>query len=179
MKTLIALLASLPLFAHSAEKPLPKNFSFRCISNLPTTSFLGEVKSDAFELTVIHHHGKPFMPIHQGIIVPNDFPYLKEKADALTKMSDRNTFRFPLEGCKLYGPTLFSCPNGEEKEFEGVPFRAMYFHTSRITEEVFDMRFERTKAVLSLHLPSTYLPVQEIPMEYYEGECAFSTALQQ
>lgn len=177
MKILMALLAS--LVAHATEKPLPKNFAFRCISSLPTTSFLGEVKGDAFELTVIHHNGKAFLPIHQGIVVPNDFPYLREKAEALTKMSERDTIRFPLEKCRTYGPTLFSCANGEEKEYEGVPFRAIYFHTSQVTERVFDMAFERTKAVLSLQLPSTYLPVQEIPMEYYEGECSFSTALKQ
>jgi hypothetical protein len=172
MKSLLLLLALSPAFAE--EAPLPKDFSFRCVSTMPTTSFLGEVKGENLELTVIHHNGTGYMPIHRGIVVPNDFPYLKEKAEALTKMGERQLFKFPLEKCKLYAPTRFSCASGDKQEFGGVPMEALYFHTTKITEESFDWKFERTKAELNMLISG--LPVQEVPMEYYDGECKFSTS---
>lgn len=172
MKTLFFLAFFLPLPA-IAEKPLPADFSFRCVSTMPTTSFLGEAKGTNFELTVIHHNGTPYMPIHRGIVVPNDFRYLKEKADALTRMGDRQVFQFPLERCRLFAPTRFSCSGNQKQNFGGIEMEAMHFLTTRIVEESYEYTFERTRAELSLLVPG--MPVQEIPMEYYQGECRFGT----
>lgn len=172
MITLLALLLASP--ASAEEKPLPKDFSFRCVSGMPTTSFLGEVKDEKLELTVIHHNGVGYMPIHEGVVVPNDFPYLKEKANALTKMGDRQVFNFPLERCKLMAPTRFSCSGGGKQDFGGVEMEALGFYTSKITEEVWDISYEKTHAELSMLISG--LPVQQIPMNYYDGECKFSTA---
>lgn len=153
------------------ENPLPKNFRFRCVSSSPTTTYLGEVKGADFVLTVIQHNGKKFMPIHMGIIVPNDFPYLARKAEVLTKLPEQDTFRFPLDRCKGRAPSFVSCSGGETKVIDGVPYEAMHFSTNHIVDESYYFRFERTRVTLDMRVPD--FPVQELPMEYYGEECKF------
>lgn len=169
----VHLILLLIFFVAAPGKAEPLKLEFRCVNSMPTSSFLLRTEGRELVLTTIHHNGTPYMPIHEGIVVPNDIPYLKSVAEHLIKMGDRNEFRFPLENCKVYGHGLMSCAGGEKKNFGGEEMEALNLYTSKITEEAFGQKFERYKVTLSVNI-SGFVPVQDIMNEFYGSECSFS-----
>ena len=146
---------------------------FKCISQMPTTSFLLRTENDQVILKTIHHNGTPYMPIHEGLIVPQDLTYLKQVADRLTKMGDTNEFRFPLKKCKVYGAERLNCSGGDSQDFNGTKMSALSFNTSNFSETVYDQTFHGIKITLSL-LIENFVPVQNIVMNYQPDECQFA-----
>jgi hypothetical protein len=141
-------------------KDSAKDLSFRCITTMPTTSFLLRTEGKEVVLTTIHHNGTPYMPIHEGIVVPHDFSYLQSVANHLTLMGDSNEFRFPKNKCQIYGHALMSCHGGERKVFNGEEMEALSLHTAKIKEAAFGETSEKIKVVLSVNV-------------LYDGECKF------
>lgn len=153
------------------SSPLKKSvFDFKCINKMPMTSFLLRTDEDDVVLTTIHHNGTAFMPIHEGIIVPNDITYLKDVSSVLTLMGDRNEFRFPLSKCKIYGPGQMSCIKGSTENFQGREMQALFLATSKIQESIYGRTFERIKVSLSVNVAG-FVPVQDIMMVYETNEC--------
>ena len=156
-------------------KPRDK-IEFKCVNLMPQTSFILKSASENSEdlvLTTIHHNGNNFMPIHEGVIVPNDFNYLAGVARVLTLMGDRNEFKFPRHKCKIYGPGQMSCVSGSSEVFQGREMQALYLNTSTITEKAFGQTYDRIKVTLSVHI-SNFAPVQDIVMYYETNECQLS-----
>ncbi len=149
------------------------SYEFKCQSTMPTTSFLLKTVDDNVILTTVHHNGTPYMPIHEGIIVPNDFSYLQSVADVLIKMGDFNEFKFPLKKCEIHGEGLISCRGGESKVMNGKEFQALSFYTSKITEEALGQVFQKNKVVLSVYI-NGFVPVQTITNDFYGEECQFN-----
>lgn len=137
------------------------------------TSFLLRTENAEVILTTIHHNGTAFMPIHDGIIVPNDIRYLTEVASILTPMGDRNEFRFPIDKCKVYGPQQIGCSNGSSQKFGNHEMSALYLMTSKINEQAFGESFDQLKVTLSVYIRG-FSPVQDITMLYSTNECAMN-----
>jgi hypothetical protein len=144
--------------------------AFRCVATMPTTSFILETQGEEAVLTTIHHNGTGYMPIHEGVIVPNDLPYLARKAELLKKMGERNEFRFPLANCKVYGSGLLSCHGGNAQVFEGVAMRALSLETSKVTERAPGVVAESVKVRLSVQIDG-FSPVQDVVNNFYGEEC--------
>lgn len=176
MKTIKLILISLLFPAVSLAaigSKVQKELSFRCVSSMPTTSFILTDKGSEVVLTTIHHNGTKFMPIHEGIIVPNDLPYLTSKAEVLQKMSDFNEFKFPKEKCQVYGPDLINCSGGERKKFGDLEIEALSVSTSKVTEEFMGRAFASYRVSLFINI-TDFVPSQLISMNYYDKECVFS-----
>lgn len=141
---------------------------------MPTTSFIMQKsdKPDILKLKMIHHNGTAFMPIFQGIVVPNDLQYLKEKAELMSKMGDYVEFEFPLEYCKKYDDQVYSCSHGSSLEINGVIVEAFSLTTQVITRKVYDYNWTNNRINLMLYFPG-HAPVEEVTMDYYENECQF------
>lgn len=146
------------------------SIDFKCVNRFPQTSFILKTEGSEAVLTTIHHNGTKYMPIHEGVVVPNDISYLKDVANVLTLMGDRNEFRFPIAKCKIYGPGQMSCANGSSENFQGREMRAFYLHTSKITEQSLGRTFERLKVTFSVNV-ANFVPVQDLMMYYDTGEC--------
>ena len=170
-KLVIACVVSCLSFNVFAKNKL--NYEFKCQSTMPTTSFLLKTVDDHVVLTTVHHNGTSYMPIHEGIIVPNDFSYLKSVADVLVKMGEHNEFKFPLKKCEIHGYGLISCRGGESKVINGKEFEALSFYTSKITEEALGNVFQKNKVVLSVYIDG-FVPVQTITNDFYGDECQFN-----
>jgi hypothetical protein len=139
---------------------------------MPTTTFLLEEDGADMRLTLVHHNGVDFMPIHQGIIVPHDLGFLAGKAKVLTRLGDRTEFRFPRARCSTFGAGLISCSGGERKNIGGLDVEALNLVTSVSTRKVFDEKVEYYGVNLSLNVMGNP-PVSEISMEYTTDECKF------
>jgi hypothetical protein len=170
MKTLVIFIAFFSLHTYAAETQ--EKLGFRCTSKMPTTSFILEEQGAEMVLTMIHHNGVDFMPIHQGIIVPHDLGFLAEKAKILTRLGSRNEFRFPRSRCTSYGAGLLSCSRGERKNIGGLDVEALNIMTSVNTRKVFDEKIEYYGVNLSLNVAGNP-PVSELSMEYATDECKF------
>ena len=151
----------------------PAQVQMKCMQKFPTTTFLAKTEGSEVILTVIHHNGTKYMPIHEGIIVPGDLNYMAEKAQMMMKMGDRQEFRFPLNKCKVYKDNVLSCINGETKKFQDIEVTAMSFHSSLISSQFLDSTTEYVKLSLNINI-SGYVPQQEIMNNFYPSECQFS-----
>ena len=172
MKMLLILSLLFALDTSLASTRETKNISFRCVTGMPTTSFVVKTEGDQVVLTTVHHNGTDYMPIHEGIVVPKDFEYLAEKAKALTLLGDRVEFRFPLANCSVYAKGLMSCHGNDKKVVDGVEFQALSFNTKIITHRVYDYSIDTHRVSLSLKT-SVITPVIEVMNSFSETECKF------
>lgn len=160
----------------SAKASRPQEVApFKCISGLPTSTFILEKspeKANTMLLKMIHHNGIPFMPIFQGIVVPNDLQYLKDKVEVMGKLGDYVTFEFPSEYCKKYDDQVYSCSHGSSQFIDGVEYQAFSLTTSVMTRKVYEYNWTYNRVTLMVYI-SGHAPVEEFTMDYYENECQF------
>lgn len=156
----------------SAMKP-KLDLRLQCVSGMPTTSFYLRTEGEFAILKIVHHNGVEFMPIHEGIIVPHDLTYLKEKAALLTPMGEQVEYKFPLKKCEIYGPGLISCSGGDRQTFNGVEIESLMFYTSKLHEETLGISIDSWKATVDLHAID-HGPVMEVSMNYTPEECQFN-----
>lgn len=151
----------------------PAQVELKCMQKFPTTTFLAKTEGNEVVLTVIHHNGTQYMPIHEGIIVPGDLNYMSEKAQLIMKMGDRQEFRFPLNKCKVYKNNIFSCSSGNTKKFQDIEVTATSFNSSLMTAQFLDSTTEYVKLSLNFNI-SGYVPRQEMTNNFYPSECQFN-----
>lgn len=144
--------------------------AFKCMTGFPTTTFKAETQGDQVVVEVVHHNGVKYMPVHRGIVVPGDFAYLEAKAKMLTKMGPKTVFRFPRERCKVYGKGQLSCPGSDTQVFDGTKMTASDLSMSTGTDRTMGFSFDRFTVTLTLQIEG-FVPVQEISMDYSDGEC--------
>ncbi|MGZ3657563.1 MAG: hypothetical protein ACXVCS_18545 [Bdellovibrionota bacterium] len=160
---LLSLLAS-PAFA----APL----SIKCDTDMPTTIFDFSEQGDQYLLKVKQVNGVAFMPIHEGVIVPHDFPYLQSKANMLTRLSDYVEFHFPKDKCTIHGKGLISCGDGERKKFGDIEMQALNFYTGKVHEDTMGLSLDSWKVTLSIWSPD-FTPVMDMTMVYGDTNCKF------
>jgi hypothetical protein len=168
-KIILALVILLPTLAVAKTK----NYTLKCMTKMPTTSFYITTQGSEVILKTVHHNGVDYMPIHEGVIVPHDLPYLQSVSEQLTKMGNQNEFRFPVDKCTIDGPGQLSCAQGSTVQLGDRQMRAFYFYTSKVSEKVFGRRFDRTKITLSIQI-ADFVPVQDISMNYEPNECVMN-----
>ena len=159
-------------FIQNAFAEEKAKYNFKCVNKSPTTSFLLSTEGNEVVLTTVHHNGPSYMPIHEGIIVPNDIPYLSEVARHLMKMGERNTFRFPIKNCIVTGPGLLSCHGGNRLNFNGTEIEALRLVTSKGSEHSPYVSYEYNRVTLSVNVTG-FAPVQDLSILYFENECKF------
>lgn len=160
------------LFLFSLTAAADDKLGFQCVGRHPTTSFFLEENGEHLVLKMLHHNGVEYMPIHEGVIVPNDLPYLEHKAQLLTRLGSQVEFRFPKAKCQSYGEGLIACRAGERKNIGGLDVEALHLLTEKNTRHAFDMKIEYRRVELSLHVAGDP-PVKEISMNYEPNECKF------
>ena len=165
------LLLSLALVSPSTFAAAP--LSLFCSTEMPTTSFELSSQGDQYLLKVRHLNGVAFMPIHEGVIVPHDFPYLESKAQMLEKLGNYTEFHFPAAKCKTYGKGQLSCSDGETKKFGNTEMKALDFYTSKVHESSLGLELDSYKVTLSIWSPD-FAPVMDMTMIYGTTDCKFA-----
>ena len=144
--------------------------NFRCITSMPTTSYLASTKGEEVRLTVIHHNGVKYMPIHRGIVVPADFPLLQNKAEVMQKLGDRFEMVFEKKNCRTYGKKLFGCSQGKVIADGVTSATGADLLTRTATERVYDLEFEKSQVSAGFRVDGTYY---EIENDFYYEDCKF------
>lgn len=146
------------------------SLNFTCKTKPETTSFQLIDEGDTVLLKLRHVNGTGYMPIHEGIIVPNDIDYLREKAGLLTQMGAFPEFRFPKSKCRIYGPKLFICSQGERKKFGKLEMQGLHIMSQIQTNEFMDAVVKTIRIAFDVHIPG-HPPVQQISMLYMPEDC--------
>lgn len=151
-----------------AAENVPVNF--RCITSMPTTSFLAATSGEEVRLTVIHHNGVKYMPIHRGIVVPADFPLLQKKAEVMQKLGDRFEMVFEKKNSRHYGAKLYGCSQGKVIADGATSATGADLLTRTSTERVFDLEFAKSQVSAGFRVDGTYY---EIENDFYGEDCKF------
>lgn len=154
------------LFADEPGAPV----DFRCVTSNPTTSFIARTTGEEVRLTIIHHNGVKYMPIHQGIVVPADFPLLQKKAEVMQKLGDRVEMVFEKKNCKKYGDTLFSCGQGKVIANGQTSAERASLLTKTATEKLYDIEFQKNQISAGFSVDGSYYSIDN---DFYFNDCSF------
>ncbi len=167
-------LALLPLTLASAfAEEENAAVDFRCVTSTPTTSFIAKTTGDEVRLTVIHHNGVKYMPIHQGIVVPADFPLLQKKAEVMQKLGDRIELVFEKKHCKKYGDKLFGCGLGKVIANGETSAERASLLTKTATERLYDIEFQKSQVSAGFSVDGSYYSIDN---DFYYEDCQFTSS---
>lgn len=167
---LLMLLSTPSVFAFEA-----KDLRFRCMTELPSTTF--ELKTISLSnksqttLTMTHHMGSDYAPIQSGVILASDLPSLKDKSDLIKKLGDELVLKFDSNACSISGPGLYSCASRNALDLNGVSVSGFGFSTRVVETKIYEETFKSHQInFYFIHQGISY----DIPMSYSEQECTFA-----
>jgi hypothetical protein len=143
--------------------------SFVCSTELPSTTFQVEKKSDEVWVQVLHHNGTRYLPAWNGVITVEDLTTIQKSHQRLEKLGENFTLKWPVSKCEFKDAFLVKCIGGAEIEnINGTPVLAWGFVSSAVTD--LSLLGEFKYWVLEIHMQiageSTILP-----MRYNFQEC--------
>jgi hypothetical protein len=162
MKSLITTLAALLISTSTFAMELS------CVTEFPTTSVYGEEQGDEFVVMVYHHNGTGYLPLHNGIITPNDLPVMQERAQIFESLGQLYEFRYPLSECQRIDKDIMTCSKGKETVINGVKVRPWSLYTMRIDSEMDIAKFEETQVSFLMDIEGK---TQHMSMKYMRNEC--------
>lgn len=158
LTTISALLISTSSFA----------VNLACVTEFPTTSIYGEVEGDDFVVKVYHHNGTGYMPLHIGVITPNDLPEMQRRAEDFERLGELYEFRYPVENCQRIDQDILSCNGGKETEINGVKVRPFSLYTMRISSEMDLAKFDETQVSILMEIEGQ---TRHFASKYMANEC--------
>lgn len=139
-----------------------------CVTEFPTTSVYGEEQGDEFVVMVYHHNGTGYLPLHNGIITPNDLPVMQERAQVFESLGQLYEFRYPLSSCQRTDKDIMNCTHGKETVVNGVKVRPWSLYTMRINSEMDIANFEETQVSFLMDIEGKSY---HMSMKYMRNEC--------
>lgn len=140
-----------------------------CVTEPPTTTMVAQTSNGTVQFDLIHHFGVKYMPIHNGVITPNDLGILSDRASLLADLGDHLTFTMPAESCKVDG-MIFNCFGSQSaKDIGGhkVNIWAAYSSTYDETSSAGTFSYVTTNLAIEVDGESIFLP-----MRYFGNECS-------
>lgn len=90
----------------------PKEFQILCITEYPTTSFIGHSKNDKISVRFVNSNGIKYMPISSSLITIHDLTLLQERANVLKNLPEVVEFPLQLKDCVISADGTFYCDGG-------------------------------------------------------------------
>lgn len=161
----LALIPAPSLAAREESSPV----SFRCVTSPPTTSFVADTTGEEVKLTIVHHNGTQYMPIHQGIVVPADFPLLQKKSEVMQKLGERVEMVFEKKNCKKYGDKLYSCGQGKVLGQTSATNASLLTKVS--VDKLYDIEFTKNQISAGFKVDGYYYSIDN---DFYFEDCGFT-----
>lgn len=164
--------AAAPAEAEAARPASDAELALVCVTEMPTTSMILQpvAEKDVLHLTVMHHHGTNYMPIHEGVVVPNDLAILDARAKVLAALGTMYEFDLPKSGCKLVADKVFQCNNygSPGTVIGGKKVSLLSLYSSATKDVSFAGTYDYVTLTMFLEIDGqTYF----VPMRYFENEC--------
>lgn len=156
----------LTLFSAMTATASPVNMA--CITEYPTTTFIGQTEGDKINFRLIHHNGVKYMPIWSSVITPNDLSVLTEVASVLSDLGDELTFSMDEKNCNVDGLLINCFGSDEVQEIGGHKVTMWGVYTSATTDTSFAGIYNYIWSTMALDIDGKSYYV---PMRYGENEC--------
>lgn len=155
-----------------AEQDMPAEALIYCRTEFPTTSmFLRPTQGkESFTLTVTHHNGEKWMPVHKGVITVNDLPTIEERALKLLKMGAEYSVEFPKEQCRLIEGQEVSCYARGPLYIGEQQVQSVSFHNYTTQSRLFQQTFETHVVSMSVTIENRGLTQT---MDYTPRDCFY------
>ncbi len=178
MKTIISFLflilvsfSTSAAVAFSQAKQL-QELDLLCITEFPTTSFIGQTESGKFKVRLVHSNGVKYMPIHAGLVTIEDLKIISQKAEILKNLGEISEFEFDIKSCEVFKDGTFRCGNGNKFTGEnGTVFELNSLYSQKSSHRFQDIQYEK------IQLTAYFLVKGEsyfVAMDYSEYECGVS-----
>lgn len=139
-----------------------------CVTEIPTTTMIAQTKDGVVNFQLIHHNGVKYMPIHSGVITPNDLGTLSDRASILADLGDNLEFTMPASACQVDG-VLFKCFGAQPAQSIGGHQVSIWSAYSSQYDDASMMgiySYVTTTLAIDIDGKSFYLP-----MKYFQNEC--------
>lgn len=143
-------------------------FRMICMTEFPTTSIVAETEGHELIVRVVHHNGMKFMPLHTGIMTPNDLNHFAQKASLFAKLGDHYEFRWGTSKCTRQDQDLFTCDLGKETVINGTKVYPFSVFTKRVTIESQVGKYENLEIGFMIDIEKSS---QSFSMRYDKSEC--------
>lgn len=163
MKLLTALLS---LIVSAGASAAPMNMA--CVTEHPTTSFVGVTENDTITFHLIHHNGVKYMPVWSNVLTPNDLPVIQEAANVLSELGNHLTFTMPEKSCEVDGFMINCFGTQPAQVINGHKVSLWSVYTKFDTETSFAGEYNYIWSSMGLDIDGkTYW----VPMKYSNYEC--------
>lgn len=166
MKTFrkMALMGVVAFFAASAHGRI----LMTCMTEFPTTSYQLMETEQGYELTVLHHNGTKYLPLHSGTITPNDLPKLIQRAEELQKMGRLSKILFKKEECSVK-EGIWNCFGQSPAKLGELETQKVSFQMGRFKKDYEGYAWETILTSLSFRFSRE--ESFSMTYEYYPWEC--------
>ena len=142
-----------------------------CVTGaFPTTSMTLEDHSNGgYVLSVLHHNGVKFAPIHEGIVTTHDIDFLKRKSKIVLGLGESYQLHFLKDECSRPGERILCHSNRKVKvkDVELLSF-GVSFYRERLSSPYGEFLSWKARS----HVRTNGDPiVHQFLMEYQETDC--------
>lgn len=143
-----------------------------CMTEFPTTSMM-VVPSDNgnLNLRIFHHNGVNYLPLHMGIITPNDLTIMAKRATVLKDLGDDLDLFMSAKNCQFVDYLNFSCfgySNEKAPRVNGRTVKLWSLYSYRQTDVSFAGVFDYVVMSANFDVDGESL---SIAMKYQVNEC--------
>lgn len=174
-RVILAMTLGFTFLVHAQDKKIEKQFDFKCVTEMPTTSFWFAEDGDSFNVRIMHHNGTQFAPFMQRLIVPNDMAKLLEDAEVAKNTGSDIMVRFNKKNCTIRDSEIFSCVGGGESLTSAKKqIKPWHIGRTNVTQATAHGDFKKTTITMSYEIQGQSY---EYLMDYQPGECKFEEEL--
>lgn len=176
MKKILILITLILASATAVSNPdqlSPQELQILCITEFPTTSFIGHSVNKKMSLRFVNSNGIQYMPISSSLITSHDLKVLAARAEALKNLPEEIEFPIDLNKCIVYADQTFFCHGGnaqfQDLLGELVTVEAVY--SSQIKTKFQNYTYEQVQVSISFRIKGESYTVS---MNYSPFECGIS-----
>ncbi|MGE3758695.1 MAG: hypothetical protein AB7H97_13115 [Pseudobdellovibrionaceae bacterium] len=166
------LLFSNSIFANTVDSGKEEGVAvnLKCVTEMPTTSYLASTEGEKVKVTMIHHNGTKYMPIYSGNLTPSDIPEMQKRSEILQKLGERVEIVFEKKNCNRYGAGLYSCGMGQIESKSGIKVESVGLLTRVSTDRLYDIVFEKNTVSLTVYIDGRNYSIDN---DFYFNTCRF------
>jgi hypothetical protein len=151
----------------------PKEFQILCITEFPTTSFIGHSRGNEMALRFVNSNGIKFMPISSTLITSHDLTLLAARAEALKNLPEEIEFPIELKNCVIYADQTFYCHGGEAQflDLTGQVVLVDHLYSNQSTTKSQNYTYDQVQISIGFRIKGESYTVS---MNYTPSECGIN-----
>jgi hypothetical protein len=170
--SLIILFISHLTFSSPTSIVVPQDMNVLCISEMPTTSFIGFSNEDSIGVRLVNSNGVDYMPISSNLVTIKMVPTLQKSAELLKNIGEEKELIFKLKDCKIYPDETFLCFSKQKiTGDDGQLIDVVSLSSSKSQINSMGIEYKRVQITVRFKINDEN---HEVSMNYQPVECGIS-----